>query len=101
MNPTYLLDEIKSRIRDEKFSITVSALEDAPLMGFFDEDIVQCVCEELRDSHFYKTMPAKKIPGLWQDVYRIRFRGKRVYLKVQINARDCAVIISFKEDTSP
>ena len=101
MGATYSLNEIQLRLRDGRFTITVSGMQGALQMGLDDEDIVECICEELRDSHFYKTMPAEKLPGMWQDVYRIRFRGQRVYLKVQINARGKAVIISFKEDTSP
>jgi hypothetical protein len=45
-------------------------------------------------------MPAEKIPGLWQDVYKIHYQGVRVYLKLQIGASGHSVIISFKEDTS-
>jgi motility quorum-sensing regulator / GCU-specific mRNA interferase toxin len=101
MNPTYALEDIKSSLSDGKYVLTVSGLQGALQMGFEAEDVVDCICEELGASHFYKTMPSEKVPGLWQDVYRIRFRGQRVYLKVQINARGYAVIISFKEDTSP
>ncbi|HKN11907.1 MAG TPA: type II toxin-antitoxin system MqsR family toxin [Candidatus Binatus sp.] len=101
MSPTYSLEEIKSSLSDGKYILTISGLQGALQMSLSAEDVVDCVCQELRDSHFYKTMPAEKVSGLWQDVYRLWFRGKRVYLKVQINARGKAVIISFKEDTSP
>ena len=45
-------------------------------------------------------MPAEKIPGLWQDVYRLAYQDTRVYLKLQIGFSDESVIISFKEDES-
>jgi motility quorum-sensing regulator / GCU-specific mRNA interferase toxin len=101
MGATYSLDAIQSRLKEGKFVITQSGLQGALQIGFDGEDIAECICEELRGSHFYKTMPADKRPGMWQDVYRIFFRGKRVYLKVQMNARGYTVIVSFKEDTSP
>jgi hypothetical protein len=69
-------------------------------MGFDDESIVECVVEHLADSHFYKTMPAASVPGLMQDVYKIAFEGQRVYLKLQINRSQNAVVISFKQDES-
>jgi motility quorum-sensing regulator / GCU-specific mRNA interferase toxin len=100
MNPTYALDDIKSSLSAGKYVLTKSGLQGALQMGLDSEDVIDCICGELKDSHFYKTMASEKIPGLWQDVYRIRFRGQMVYLKVQINARGYVVIISFKEDTS-
>ena len=54
----------------------------------------------LNETHFYKYMPAEKVPGLWQDVYKVTYEGIRVYLKLQINFANNAIIISFKEDTS-
>ena len=45
------------------------------------------------------TYPLDRIRSLWQDVYRLSFRGVRVYLKVQMNAAGHAVVVSFKEDT--
>jgi Motility quorum-sensing regulator, toxin of MqsA len=89
-------------VAQNRYLITRSALQTALEIGFDDADIVECIVEELAESHFYKTMPAitVKAIGLWQDVYRIYFRSQHVYLKLQINARTKAVIISFKEDTS-
>jgi hypothetical protein len=40
-------------------------------------------------------MPAEKKPGLMQDVYRIAYEKRRIYLKLQV-ANDRAVVISFK-----
>lgn len=67
-----------------------SALE----MGFDDEDIHDCIVNDLEETHFYKTMPAEKNPALMQDVYHITYQGHRIYVKVQVNV--FAVVISFK-----
>ena len=99
MNATYALKEIQSKVTEEQYHITISALQGAQQMGLGQEDITECI-SELQDSHFYKTMPSEKIPGLWQDVYRVRFLCQRVYLKVQISVQGYVKVISFKEDDS-
>lgn len=100
MGPTYPLEKVKRLIRDGRYRITLTALETAGLMGFFEDAITDCVLSQLSVTHFYKPMPAKKAPGLMQDVYKITYEGHRVYLKVQIDYGGNAVIVSFKRDES-
>ncbi len=100
MKPSYSLNQLKELISSGKYQLTVSCLRTALLMGFLDEDITDCIVNFLEPSHFYKTMASEQRPGLMQDVYRITFEGKRVYLKLQINQGGLAVIVSFKEDES-
>jgi len=45
-------------------------------------------------------MESEKRPGLWQDVYRPRFAGFALYVKVQLAPATGAVVISFKKDQS-
>lgn len=63
-------------------------------MGMDTTAIETCVLG-LTGDDFFKTMPAEKIAGLFQDVYRPQFQGWQVYLKLQITGD--AVVISFKE----
>jgi len=100
MRPSYALLRVKELVREGKYRITVSAFQTAAFMGFLDEDITECIVDSLEPSHFYKTMAAEQKPGLMQDVYKITYEGKRVYLKLQINESGIAVIVSFKEDES-
>lgn len=79
--------------------VTKAALADAQAFQFDEEDILEC-CFQLDESHFFKTMEAEKVPGLWQDVYKIEYEGMRLYVKIQVNTLGQAVVISFKEDTS-
>lgn len=99
MVPSYSLKEWQSAVQGGNYRIAVRALSDATLLGFDDENILDC-CLKLDESHFYKTMPAEKAPGLWQDVYKITYQGVRLYVKIQMSFGGNAVIISFKEDTS-
>ena len=100
MQPSYSLPRVKELVKEGKYRITVSAFQSALLMGFLDEDITECIVDFLAPSHFYKTMASEQRPGLMQDVYKITYEGKRVYLKLQINQSGLAVIVSFKEDES-
>jgi motility quorum-sensing regulator / GCU-specific mRNA interferase toxin len=100
MEPTYELCQIQESIKQDKFYITESARVTAASMGFLDDDIVECVVKSLQESHFYKTMPAGKVDGLMQDVYKIAHEGRRLYVKLQINKGGNGVIVSFKEDES-
>jgi hypothetical protein len=97
---SYSLSVVKQLVSEGRYLITVTALETAALMGFDDESIVECIVEQLAETHFYKTMPATSVPGLMQDVYKISFEGQRVYLKLQINRSQNAVVVSFKQDES-
>jgi hypothetical protein len=61
---SYSLVTIKQLVSGGRYLITVTALETAALMGFDDESIVECVVEQLAETHFYKTMPATSAAGL-------------------------------------
>ena len=100
MAASYALLLVKELVKEGKYLITSSAFQSATLMGFLDEDITDCIVNFLQPSHFYKTMASEQKSGLMQDVYKITFEGKRVYLKLQINQSGLAVIVSFKEDES-
>jgi hypothetical protein len=96
----YELDRIKRLILEGQYKITLSALQSAHLMGFDEEDICDCILDFLNETHFHKAMPSERFPELWQDVYKINYTGRHVYLKLQIGHNGLSVVISFKEDTS-
>jgi hypothetical protein len=93
----YPLDWIKQLFQRKRWIVTITAENCALNLGLDDEDIFDCVVKYLNETHFYKTMPAEKKPGLMQDVYRITYKNQRIYLKLQV-ANDWAVVISFKEE---
>jgi motility quorum-sensing regulator/GCU-specific mRNA interferase toxin len=96
--PRYNLSDIQKLVLEGRYHVTLQAGQDAFDLGFDSEGVRECVLA-LNETHFYKSMPAEKVPGLWQDVYRLRYEGTRVYLKLQIDFDGKAVVISFKEDT--
>ena len=93
----YPLDWIKQLFQRKRWIVTITAENCALNLGLDDEDIFDCIVNYLNETHFYKTMPAEKKPGLMQDVYRITYKNQRIYLKLQV-ANDWAVVISFKEE---
>jgi hypothetical protein len=78
--------------------VTLTAQSSALDLGLDDEDIADCIMNCLTGAHFYKTMPAEKRPGLMQDVYRITYQGRCIYLKLQVSKENWAVVVSFKEE---
>lgn len=96
--PYYDLQVVKTLMREGLYRITTSAMQSAHLLGFFQDDICDCILRHLNETHFYKSMQSEKFPDLWQDVYKLNYRGVRVYLKLQIGYVGRSVVISFKED---
>lgn len=83
--PSYDLAEVQALVGAGKYRITMSSLAGAAAQGFDEEDVVACVLG-LEPTDFHKTMPAQKVPELMQDVYRPRYLGVRMYVKVQSRA---------------
>lgn len=92
--PTYDLTSIQALVRSGHYRITLSAKQGASQLGFITKDIETCILG-LTAGDFYKSMPAEKVPGLFQDVYRPTFGGFALYVKLQVTSE--AVVISFKE----
>ncbi len=101
--PHYDLSDIQALMRSAEgnYRITRAARDGAAELKLDEHDVVDCVCG-LSDGDFYKSMPADRLPGNWQDVYKTTYLGRSVYLKLQIVqvAARSAVIISFKRDES-
>ena len=95
--PTYPLDEVKQLFQQNRWTVTATAQTCVLDLGLDDEDILDCIVNQLNETHFYKTMPAEKKPGLMQDVYRITYQGRRLYLKLQV-VNGWAAVISFKAE---
>jgi hypothetical protein len=96
MKPTYPLDLIKGLMKEGDWFLTVPAEDSALELGFDEEDVYDCIVNNLAETHFYKTMESDKKPGLMQDVYYITYQGHRLYVKLQVRVK--AVVISFKEE---
>lgn len=92
--PTYSLSTIKALIAAGQYIIRRSALDGAANLGISPVGIAECVCSMTRRD-FEKSMKARHAIGLWQDVYRPVYGGRKIYVKVQI-ADETGVIISFK-----
>lgn len=94
--PTYDLGEIQRLIAagPETRRITAIASAGGVELGADPPVLLRAVLS-LDEACFYKTMPSTGTPGLWQDVYHLRWRGNEVYVKLQIDS-GIAVVVQFK-----
>jgi hypothetical protein len=108
--PTYDLAEIQRLIQagGRSYRIEPIAGAGAGRMRLDEQDIVDCVlgldARRRRDGgDFYKSMESRTRPGLYHDVYKTRYCGRRVYCKLQLmlTSSTIAVVIQFKKDESP
>ncbi|HEX8244175.1 MAG TPA: type II toxin-antitoxin system MqsR family toxin [Longimicrobium sp.] len=96
--PTYDLERIQQLVGQGPitFRFTTAALHGAAALDLSENDIVEAVLS-LTSSCFYKSMESERLPGLWQDVYHLTYRGVVLYLKVQIDQSGRAVVVQCKE----
>jgi motility quorum-sensing regulator/GCU-specific mRNA interferase toxin len=96
--PTYDLQEIQRLLGQGPISssITKVAEEGAAELNWTRDDLVEAVLH-LTVQDFYKSMESERMPGLWQDVYHVKFRGVWLYIKLQIGVGGRAVVVQFKQ----
>ena len=85
-----------SQVRNLGSATTATAFRDAQELGLSREDMIE-VIQSLRPSDFYKSMTAYANSRLWQDVYRIQFRDKTMYIKFMEKPDGGYLLLSFKE----
>lgn len=96
-SPSYSLALLQALVGRGEYHVTHSATWTAVEVGCDQTDIEECVLS-LSPSDFYKSMAAERRPGTMQDVYRPRFRGRALYVKLQLGTAvngHQAVVISF------
>ncbi|MBW2543959.1 MAG: type II toxin-antitoxin system MqsR family toxin [Deltaproteobacteria bacterium] len=93
---TYDLDELKKFIDKGNFYITRNCRREYSKLGY-SEDTVLEIIGKLPPTDIYKTMPAKKMPDLMQDVYHIKEEKDDLYIKLQKSScGEKCIIIQFK-----
>lgn len=97
--PAYSLPVLQGAVRRGAYWITYSAARGAADLYLDETDIVDCVLL-LREQDFFKSMSSEQRVGLFQDVYRSRFQGFRIYVKLQSSGAGHTVIVSLKQDES-
>lgn len=98
--PEYPVEGVKRAILSGCYLITRSAARGAARLCLDEGDIRNCVLS-IEECDFYKSMASTKRPGLAQDVYKCRYAGFAIYLKVQMTQGGRAVVVSFKRDENP
>ena len=88
---------LQEALRQGAYWITRAAGQGAAALQLDEMDILECVMG-LTTASYFKTMPSRTRPGCFQDVYRPRYQGLPIYLKLQMSPEGRAVVISFKRD---
>ena len=95
--PTYDLQELQRLIGQGPISSSITNVADvgASELGWSRSDILEAVLE-LTSQDFYKSMESERLPGLWQDVDHLEFRGVWLYIKLQLALSGRAFVVQFK-----
>jgi motility quorum-sensing regulator/GCU-specific mRNA interferase toxin len=62
-----------------------------------DDVAVVAAIQGLSSSDFDKSMTSMADHGIWQDVYKPKVGGRKLYVKFTLNAQGALLLISFKE----
>ncbi|MBX3708750.1 MAG: type II toxin-antitoxin system MqsR family toxin [Gammaproteobacteria bacterium] len=93
---TYDLETVKLAFSTvKKLRATATALKDARLMGFTQQDMVDAI-QQLKRKDFVKSMTTHSDHRIWQDVYNTEYNGYFLYIKFQVDEMG-HFVISFKE----
>ncbi len=80
-------------------SVTRSAIAGARALYLPIKDVVDCVCG-LTEDDYEQTLESTTFPGTFQDVYKPRYQGFAIYLKVRVVEDRQTIVISFKRNES-
>ncbi|MDB5051392.1 MAG: hypothetical protein JWO30_4463 [Fibrobacteres bacterium] len=94
---TYDLGVIKTLIMDGPCTVTQTAVNGGVEVGYATKEEIKERVLKLKRTEIYKTMTADNAEKLWQDVYKTKEEsGIVLYIKIQINHKNEAVIIQLK-----
>lgn len=94
--PTYDLEGFRQEFRTSKaLRMTRTAQNTALALGLTLEEVVQIV-QSMSRAHFFKSMTSYADGRVWQDVYRVPWRGMVLYVKLTVDDLG-RLILSLKE----
>ena len=92
----YSLSAIKKLIAEGKYTFTYAARKTIAEDFNITTNEALVIIGTLTAHDVYKSMQSHADASLWQDVYHKDIKGKKAYIKLQINHINNAIIISFK-----
>lgn len=94
--PTYDLEGFRERFRSVRsLRMTRTAQNTAFESGLSLADVV-LVVQSMKRAHFYKSMTSYADSRVWQDVYRVPWFGRVLYVKLTVDQVG-RLILSLKE----
>ncbi|HEU4452065.1 MAG TPA: type II toxin-antitoxin system MqsR family toxin [Longimicrobium sp.] len=100
--PKFSLARVQELVRlgEPHVHITMSAVAGARALYMSAGDIVDCI-SDMTEEDYEQTLESISIPGTFQDVYKPRYEGFAIYLKVRMVEDRQTIVISFKRNESP
>ena len=92
--PSYVLVDVQSLCAEGRYQVGYTVLGTLPSLGFDESDVPSCIASLLPE-HFDRTYRSKS-KGSMNDVYKVEYGGKRLYVKFEVS-NNCVYIISFHE----
>lgn len=97
LKPHYALADIRAAFADagslNRSYVSKQGADDLNM----DDDAVVAVIQGLSKADFEKSMTSIADHRIWQDVYKPRVGGRRLYVKFTRDTRQALFLISFKE----
>ena len=95
--PHYALAEVKAAFADPAtLNRSFVSKQGADALGMDDAAVVATI-QALTMADFEKSMTSVADHRVWQDVYRPKFAGTELYVKLTLDAQKALFLISFKE----
>jgi motility quorum-sensing regulator / GCU-specific mRNA interferase toxin len=97
LKPHYVLADIKAAFSDvTRLNRSFVSKQGADELRMDDEAVV-AVIQGLSQRDFDKSMTSMADHRVWQDVYKPKIGGRKVYVKFTVDAQQTPFLISFKE----
>lgn len=94
--PTYDLEGFRAEFSSVRaLRMTRTAQNTAFQLGLSLVDVV-AVVQSMKRAHLYKSMTSHADSRVWQDVYRVPWKGLLLYVKLTVDERG-RLILSLKE----
>jgi hypothetical protein len=85
--PHYPLEDVTAAFVDGRFEVPVRVARHLRSCGWDRAFVCECVLS-LKVEALHKSVPHRSRDGVWLDVYRPRFGGERMYLKLTAHERE-------------
>lgn len=94
----YDLADVRAAVSEGRYRLARRVRRHTRRQGW-NREVVEACLRELDPGDLHKSQRHLERPGVWLDIYRPRFRGDRMYVKLVLDSpADGFVVLSFCRD---